>query len=57
MALTLTDLFDRLKQLEETELLEILDITSEEIINRFEDVIEDKFEILEKLLTWEEDND
>ena len=44
MALTLNDLFDRLKMLEETELLELLNLTSEEIVDRFEDIIEDRFE-------------
>ena len=57
MALTLNDLFDRLKMLEETELLELLNLTSEEIVDRFEDIIEDRFEQLEQLLTWEEEDD
>mgnify|MGYP006290035621 CR=1 FL=1 len=57
MALTLRDLFDRLKMLEETELLEVLGLTSEEIVDRFEDIIEDRFEQLEQLLTWEDEND
>jgi len=57
MALTLTDLFDRLKQWDEVELLDILGITSEEIVERFNDIIEEKFDILEKTLNWDEEND
>lgn len=40
--LTLEDVKDRLKQLPETDLLEILEINSEEIVDRFQDKIEDK---------------
>jgi len=57
MALTLTDLFDRLKQWDEVELLDVLGITSEEIVERFNDIIEEKFDILEKTLNWDEEND
>jgi|APCry1669192269_1035402.scaffolds.fasta_scaffold40323_3 hypothetical protein len=57
MSLTLTDLFDRLKQWDEVELLDILGITSEEIVERFSDIIEDRFETLEKTLTWEDNDD
>lgn len=57
MSLTLTDLFDRLKQWDEVELLDILGITSEEIVERFSDIIENRFETLEKTLTWEDNDD
>lgn len=57
MALTLTDLFDRLKQWDEVELLDVLGITSEEIVERFNDIIEEKFDMLEKTLNWDEEND
>ena len=57
MSLTLTDLFDRLKQWDEVELLDVLGITSEEIVERFNDIIEEKFDILEKTLNWDEEND
>ena len=57
MSLMLTDLFDRLKQWDEVELLDILGITSEEIVERFSDIIEDRFETLEKTLTWEDNDD
>ena len=48
MALTLNDIKDRLKQIDEIDLLELLDINSEDIVERFTDVIEDNFDKLEK---------
>jgi hypothetical protein len=44
--LTLQDLIEKLKQIDEISLLEILEITSEDITNRFEDYIEDKYDQL-----------
>lgn len=46
MALTLTDLFEQLKQIDETSLLEVLDISSEDLVERFADLIEDRFDTL-----------
>jgi ribosome assembly protein YihI (activator of Der GTPase) len=46
MALTILDLFDKLKRLDEISLLEILNITTEELVDRFEDRIEAMFEQL-----------
>jgi hypothetical protein len=48
MALTIHDLKDRLKQINEVDLLELLDISSEDIVERFIDLIEDNFDKLEK---------
>jgi hypothetical protein len=48
MTLTFNDLKDRLKALDEVTLLELLDLKSEDIVDRFEDLIEDKQEQLEK---------
>jgi hypothetical protein len=48
MALTIHDLKDRLKQINEVDLLELLDISSEDIVERFVDLIEDNFDKLEK---------
>lgn len=48
MALTLNDIKDRLKQIDEIDLLELLDINSEDIVERFTDLIEDNFDKLEK---------
>lgn len=44
--LTLDDVCDRLKHIDEVSLLEVLDISSEDIIDRFIDKIEIKFEEL-----------
>lgn len=50
MPLTLTDVMSRLKQLDEITLLEVLDISSEELIDRFIDKIEENYDTLEKEL-------
>lgn len=42
--LTFTDVCDRLKQQDEVSLMEILEISSEDIVERFKDKIEDKME-------------
>ena len=42
MSLTLEEVKEKLKQLDETTLLEILEINSEEIVERFSDKIEDR---------------
>lgn len=46
MSLTIHDLFDRLKELDELSILEILNISSEDLINKFQYEIEDKFDNL-----------
>jgi hypothetical protein len=48
MALTIHDLKDRLKQINEIDLLELLEVSSEDIVERFIDLIEDNFDKLEK---------
>ena len=48
MALTLNDIKDRLKQINEIDLLELLEINSEDIVERFTDLIEDNFDKLER---------
>ncbi len=48
MNLTLTELKEKLMQFDELDLIELLDLTSEDILERFEDIVEDKFEILQK---------
>ena len=50
MALTLEELKDRLKQLDEVILVDVLQLESEDIVNRFEDVIERNFYNLEMKL-------
>ena len=49
MALTFTELLERLKKVDEISLLEILDISSEDLVDRFPDLIEAKYdEIVEE---------
>jgi hypothetical protein len=50
MSLTFEDIMDRLKQLDEVTILELLDLKTEDIVERFRDVIEDMVEELEKEL-------
>jgi len=47
MSLTLREIMERMTKLDEITLLEVLDITSEEIVEKFSDKIEDKFDELE----------
>ena len=53
MALTLREVLERLKSLDEVELCDILSITSEDLVERFIDVIEDKMDTLEIEVDWE----
>lgn len=52
MSLTFHDVADRLKQIDELTLVEMLGLTSEDLVNRFSDVIEEKLEILTKEVDW-----
>jgi hypothetical protein len=54
MSLTINELFDRLKELDELSILEILNISSEELVQRFQDEIEYRFD---NLVTKFEDED
>lgn len=53
MNLTIPEIMDRLKQLDEVTLLELLGITSEDIVNRFDDIVEDRVELLTKQVDWD----
>ena len=44
--LTLNDLAEKLKQIDEISLMEILEITSEDLVLKFIDRIEDKYDYL-----------
>mgnify|MGYP000544764451 CR=1 FL=1 len=58
--LTLQELQERLKRLDELSLLELLDVTSEEIVEMFVDRIEDNFDDLMAEVDYdgeEEDNE
>ena len=46
LSLTLQELQDRLKRFDEITLLELLDITSEELVEAFTDRIEDNYDRL-----------
>lgn len=46
MTLTTNDINDRLRQVSEIDLLEILEISSEDLVNRFQDKIEHKRDYL-----------
>ena len=48
MALTFIEVKDRLKQIPEEILMELLGITSEDLVERFTDFIENNIEELEK---------
>ena len=53
---TLADMKQQLKQLDEITLLELLNISSEELVDRFEDIIEDKADVLDtELNQWFEE--
>lgn len=52
--MTFTELCERLKEIEETLLLELLDINSAQIVDRFEDVVEEKRDYLEDDLEVED---
>jgi hypothetical protein len=50
MSLTIHDIADLLKREDCVTILELLDIDSEELVNRFMDVLEDKADKIEKEL-------
>ena len=54
MALTLEEIKERLKRWDEVTIIEELSIRSEEIVDRFEDIIEENADRLEKLVNWED---
>jgi len=57
--LTLEDIKDKLKQLDEVTLMETLEITSDDLVDRFTDLIEQKQDTLELQfddhLPWDND--
>jgi hypothetical protein len=52
--LTLIELTERLKSLDEVSLLELLNISSEDLVKAFADNIEENFEALLENVDWEE---
>ncbi len=53
--ITVADLIESMKKIDEVSLLEVLDISSEEIVDRFTDKIEDKYDELKE--DFEEDTE
>lgn len=53
--ITLGDVINHLKRIDEISLLEVLDISSEDLVDRFVDKIEDRYELLRE--EFEEEND
>lgn len=49
--LTLNDVKERLSRYDEVTLLEVLDVSSEELVDRFEDLIEEHYEELAEELS------
>jgi len=54
MALTLEEIKERMKRWDEISIIEELSIRSEDIVERFDDIIEEQADRLEKLVNWEE---
>lgn len=54
MTMTINELFDKLKELDELSILEMLNVTSEQLVDRFQDEIE---EIYDELSVKFEDED
>ena len=52
--LTLEELRERLKSLDEITLVELLGLTTEDLVKAFSDSIEDNFETLINEVDWEE---
>ena len=55
MPLTLNEIYDKLKNIDEITLLEILNISSEDLVDRFKDEIDEQADRLEKELQDEID--
>ena len=53
MYLTFNELLERLRQLDEITLVEELGLTSEDLIDRFSDVIEIKQDKLKLIVDWD----
>jgi hypothetical protein len=54
MSLTLEEIKERMKRWDEITILEELDIRSADLVEKFEDFIEEQADRLEQLVNWEE---
>lgn len=52
---TLADIINHLRRIDEISLLEVLDISSEDLVDRFGDKIEERYDILREDFEDEED--
>lgn len=50
MALLFNELLEKLRQWDEVSLLELLDIRSDDLVDRFEDIIEERQELIREAL-------
>ena len=57
MSLTLQEIAEKLKRYDEILLLELLEISADDIVDRFMDIIEDKADFLENNLEEEMEED
>ncbi len=57
MSLTLQEIAEKLKRYDEILLLELLEISADDIVDRFMDIIENKADFLENNLEEEEEED
>lgn len=53
---TLADVINHLKRIDEISLLEVLDISSEDLVDRFVDLIEDRYEQLREEFEEEDES-
>jgi hypothetical protein len=57
MSLTLPELYDKLKEVDELTLLELLEVNSDQIVEAFKDLIDDNADKLEQLFEESDDTD
>lgn len=55
--LTLEEIKEELRKVNEVDLLEILNISSEELVDRFEDIIEDRIDLISPEFDEDEDDE
>lgn len=53
--LTLEEIKERMKRWDELTIVEELDIRSHDLVERFDDIIEEQADRLEQLLQWEDE--
>lgn len=56
MTILFTELKEKLKQLDEITLMELLNLSSEDLIERFDDIIEERFNLLVEQFSEDEED-